>query len=92
MEIIRDNIGLILRHHSTGAAQMEFSRMVGKSNGWDQLYTFFHEDKRIKPTFEEVVEECHRDNCQSAVTMMILTIERLLDENENLKEELGELQ
>lgn len=56
-------------------------------NGWNRLVEFFETNKQIQPYYEEIIEECRRDQCFSYPTIMILTIEKLLEEIEDLKDE-----
>lgn len=57
------------------------------SNGWKKISEFFETNKSIKKYHEEIVEECRRDNYFGVATMMIMTIEKLLNEIEQLKDE-----
>lgn len=56
-------------------------------NGWNRLVKFFETNKQIQPYYEEIIEECRRDQCFSHPTIMILTIEKLLEEIEDLRDE-----
>lgn len=57
-------------------------------NGWNRLVEFFESNKQIQPYYEEIVEECRRDNYFGMATMMVMTIEKLLEEIEDLKDEI----
>ena len=65
----------------------ELSSLRSRANSYDSVKNFFNTNARVEPYWNEVREQCIRDNCQSVPTMMILTIEKLLDEIDNLEEE-----
>lgn len=64
----------------------KISILTSKANSWDRIEEFFDKDKRIKPYYEEAVEECRRDNCYGVATMMIVALEKMLDRLEDLEE------
>jgi hypothetical protein len=65
----------------------EMNSLKSGHNSWKQLVKFFESNEQIKPYYEEIVEECRRDNYFGMATMMIMTIEKLLEEIDDLKDE-----
>jgi len=57
--------------------------LVSCTNSWIRLDKYFNEDEFIKPYYEEACEEAMRDNCHSSVSIMIMTIKKVLDEIED---------
>ena len=57
-------------------------------NSWNRLVGFFKTNKQIQPYYEEIHEQCRRDNYFGMATMMIMTIEKLLEEIDGLKDEI----
>lgn len=64
------------------------SELISKSNSWDRLINFFVNNKEIEPYYKMAQQKAC--NCQYFGTdiICILTIEKLLDEIQNLKDEL----
>ena len=65
----------------------EMNSLRSGYNGWNRLVEFFKTNKQVQHYYEEIAEECRRDLCFSQPTIMILTIEKLLEEIEDLQEE-----
>ena len=57
---------------------MDFTEL--KAESFDRLVKFFEENVAIKPYFNAISTECKKNECYSLSTIMILTIEKLLDE------------
>lgn len=66
----------------------EMSSLRSGYNGWKRIVDFFETNKQIKPYYEETIEECRRNQCFGMATIMVLTMEKLLDEIEDLKDEI----
>lgn len=63
----------------------EMDSLRSSANGWKRLVEFFETNEQLKPYYEEIKEECRRDNYFGIATMMVMTIEKLLEEIEDLK-------
>lgn len=63
---------------------MEYDRevmneLISKSNSWDRLVRFFENSDEIQDYYKLSREECKKYNCSSEAIMMIVTIEKLLE-------------
>lgn len=63
-------------------ALKESKMLVLQSNSYRQIERFFYNDKRIKPFYEEAQRECIECGNVGMATIMITTIQNLLDELE----------
>lgn len=64
----------------------EISKLESNSNSFKQVENFFNTNKNIKKYYEETKDECIKDNCYGVATMMVLTIEKLLERIEDLED------
>lgn len=55
------------------------SILTSKANSWDNIEEFFKNNEDIKSIYEEARDELYKENCQSASSIIILTIEKLID-------------
>lgn len=60
----------------------ESKSLVPQANSYMQIEKFFYKNKRIKPFFEEAQNECVETGNVGMATIIITTIENLLDELE----------
>lgn len=82
-EFIADiNIDAQIAYQMAIKALEESKSLVPQSNSYIQLEKFFYKNKRIKPFFEEAQNECIETGNVGMATIMITTIENLLDELE----------
>lgn len=51
----------------------------GKINAWTMMEKFFETDPRIQPIYQEVKQQCLRDQIYGVSTVYIATIQELLD-------------
>jgi hypothetical protein len=52
------------------------------------IFEYLKNNPITKPIYKKVRQECFDNNCQSINTMVLLTIERLADEIQRLREDL----
>lgn len=64
----------------------EISKLESKANSFKQIEHFFNTNKSIQKYYKETIDECIRDNCYGVSTMMVLTIEKLLERIEDLED------
>lgn len=70
----------------------KISMLESKSNSFEQLENFFNSNKQIQQYFDEIKNECIKNNYYGKATMMILTIEQLLEKIEDLEDEINFLE
>ena len=66
----------------------QLSALTSASNSWSSLVDFFETNEIIKPYYQEVIEECRKDNYFGMSTVMIMTIEKLLEKVTDLEENI----
>lgn len=66
----------------------ENSIIVANSNSYKQIKHFFDSNKQIQKYYTEIKEQCIKDNCYGVATMMVVTIEKLLETIEDLEDEI----
>jgi len=59
----------------------------GKINGYIRITDFFNTDKQVKTYFDEIKEQCRKDNYFGEATMIIMTIEKLLEKIDDLEDD-----
>lgn len=70
----------------------EINILTSKANSWDRIEKFFKENKDIAPYYTETVEECRRDNYFGCATMMVITMEKLLEKISDLEDDIEYLE
>ena len=66
--------------------------LTSKSNSWERMVEFFESNKSIKEYYDDVSEECRRNQSFGYATIMILTIEKLLEKIDDLKDDVKYLE
>lgn len=66
----------------------EISVLQSNSNSFKQIEHFFNSNKQIQKYYTDIKEQCIKDNCYGVSTMMVVTIEKLLDTIEDLEDEI----
>ena len=61
------------------------NELTSKSNSWDRIVRFFENSEEIQEYYKLAVSECKEFNCHSEAIMMIVAIEKVLEDNESLR-------
>jgi len=59
------------------------SSLISSSNAFNSLTEWIENNERAKALYRKAREECWRDQCYSATTIIIVMIEQLMEDCEN---------
>jgi len=60
--------------------------LEGRSNAYNQIEKWFNENPEIKKYYEETQKECFNEQCFGTATIIIITIEKLLNKIKNYED------